>query len=124
MASPLVSAVLAYIVVVYSHLSGRNLAQAADKPSVRNVIRCRPSDLPETIAATICRLELLLRRTNARVSGIRRVNLVVEIVLWNYLVRTEDAARRVEDDIRLQESGSTSPRQRRPGLMASGLYGT
>ena len=98
MASPLVPAVLAYIVLLYSHLSGRNLAQASEC-SIRNVIRCRPSDLPETIAAIICRLELLLRRTNARVRGIQRVNLIVEIVLWNYLVRTEDAARRVKDDI-------------------------
>ena len=92
MASPLVPAVLAYRVLLYSHLSGRNLAQAADKLSVRNVIRCRPSDLPETIVAIICRLELLLRWTNARVRSIQRVNLIVEIILWNYLVRTEVAA--------------------------------
>lgn len=37
-ASPLVPAVLAYTVLAYSHLSSRNLAQAADKPSIRNVI--------------------------------------------------------------------------------------
>lgn len=103
MASPLVPAVLAYIVLVYSHLSSRNLAQTADKPSIRNVIRCRPSDLPETIAVIICQLKLLLRRTNARVSGIRRVNLIVEIVMWNYLVRTKNAAQRVEDDIPIVE---------------------
>ena len=36
-----------------------------------------------------------------RVSGIRRVNLIVEIFLWNYFVRTEDAIRRVEYDIRM-----------------------
>lgn len=99
MASSLVPAVLAYILVVYSHLSDRNLAQAATKASVRNAIRCRPSHLPETITALIGRLELLLQQTSARLSSIRRVNLVVEIVLWNSLVRTEDAAQRVEDDI-------------------------
>lgn len=102
--SLLAPAVLTYLTLIYAHLSGWTLAQAVDKHFIRADLHSVPSDLTESVATTICQLELLLWWTNAIVSGVRRVNLVIEIVLWNYMVHTEDEARRVEDEVGVQSA--------------------
>ena len=71
--SSLSPALFAYLAILYEHLSGRTLANAAEGHYLNNSVGLPPpsEDLPEQVAATFCRLDILLRRVFRVISHFR-----------------------------------------------------
>ena len=80
-------ALLAYLAVLYKHLSGRTLAVVAEEHCFNSVFTPLSEDLPEQVTATFRCLDILLRRIFRVISYFRRVNLVIDVVLHNDVAR-------------------------------------
>ena len=60
--SSLSPALIAYLAILYEHLVGRTLEDAAEGHCNNSVLTPLSEDLPEQVAATFRRLDILLRR--------------------------------------------------------------
>ena len=94
---PLSPALFLYLAILYEHLSGRTLADAAEGHcSINSVLTPVSEDLPEQVAATFRRLDILLRRVFRVISHFRRVYRVIDVVLHNDVVRLQEAHRHLD----------------------------
>ena len=96
--SSLLLALFAYLAILYEHLSGRTLADAAEGHCLNNSVGLPPpsEDLPEQVAATFRRLDILLRRVFRVISHFRRVYRVIDVVLHNDVARLQEAHRHLD----------------------------
>ena len=89
-------ALFVYLAILYEHLSGRTLADAAEGHCSNSVLTPLSEDLPEQVAATFRRLDILLRRVFRVISHFRRVYRVIDVVLHNDVVRLQEAQRHLD----------------------------
>ena len=93
----LLPVLMAYLVILYEHLSSRTLADIAEGHCAnRSVLPPLSENLPEQVTATLRRLDILLRCVFWVVFHFRRVNLVIDEVLQNDVARLQEACRRFD----------------------------
>ena len=80
-------ALMAYLAVLYKHLSRSTLADAAEEHCFNSVFTPLSEDLPEQVTAIFRRLDILLRRVFRVISHFRRVDRVIDVVLHNDVAR-------------------------------------
>ena len=89
-------ALLAYLAVLYKHLSGRTLAVAAEEHCFNSVFTPLSEDLPEHVTATFRRLDILICRVFRVISHFRQVYRVIDVVLHNDVARLQEACRHLD----------------------------
>ena len=86
---------MAYLAILYEHLSSRALVDVAEGHCINSVLPPPPEIMPRHVSATFRCLEVLLRRVFRVISSFRRANLAIDVVLQN------DVAHLLEDYHRL-----------------------
>lgn len=85
--SPLTAALMAYLAILYKHLAGRTLAEAAEGHCNYSVLPPPADVMPGHVIATLRRLDDLLCRVYQVVYSFRRANLVIGVVLQQEVAR-------------------------------------
>ena len=89
-------ALMAYLAILYEHLSGRTLADVAEGHCFNSVLTPLSEDLSKQVTATFRRLDILLCRFFRVISHFRRVYHVIDVVLHNDVARLQEACRHLD----------------------------
>lgn len=87
---------MAFLTILYEHLSGRTLVDAAEGHYFNSVLTPLPENLPEQVTATFRCLDILRRRAFQVISHFWRVYCVIDVVLHNEVARFQEAYRHLD----------------------------
>ena len=87
---------MAYLAILFEHLSGHTLADAAEGHCYNSVFTLLSEDLPEPVTATFRHPDILLRRVFRVIFHFRRVNIVIDVVLHNDVAHLQEACRHLD----------------------------
>ena len=118
--SPLTPAMMVYLAILYEHLAGRTLAEAAEGHCDCSVLPPPTDVMPGHVAAMLRRLDDLLCRVFRVVCSFRRANLAIGVVLEQEVARVQEDYRRLECDI--EAAGDRVNQAETPEARAEGLW--
>lgn len=97
--SSLTPVLMAYLAILYEHLAGCTLVDAAEGHCANNVLPPPMEVMPEHVMATFRRFDTLLCHIFRVVSLFRRPNLAINVVLEEDVARLQEDYCRMDFDI-------------------------
>lgn len=92
----LLPALMAYLAILYEHLSGRTLADVVEGHYFNSVLTPLSKDLLEQVMFTFRRMDILLHHVFQVMSHFQRVYRVIDVVLHNDVARLQEVCRHLD----------------------------